>query len=117
MWFTTGDNEQKAKNLEANQHCALTTGTDTLTGTDYVIEGVARLVTEEATRETLGIAFEETYGWQFAREDATWYGLSDAIRTGTVQLYRVGFRLHNRMRVIPDSLSVAPIGARPTSGR
>ena len=46
MWFTTGDNEQKAKNLEANQHCALTTGTDTLTGTDYVIEGVARLVTE-----------------------------------------------------------------------
>lgn len=89
MWFTTGDNEQKAKNLEANQHCALTTGTDTLTGTDYVIEGVARLVTEEATRETLGIAFEETYGWQFAREDATWYGLSDAIRTGTVQLYRV----------------------------
>ncbi len=89
MWFTTGDNEQKAKNLDANQHCALTTGTDTLTGTDYVIEGVARLVTEEATRETLGIAFEETYGWQLAREDGTWYGLSDAIRTGTVQLYRV----------------------------
>jgi hypothetical protein len=32
MWFTTGDNEQKAKNLSANQHCALTAGTDTLTG-------------------------------------------------------------------------------------
>ena len=68
---------------------ALTTGTDTLTGTDYVIEGVARLVTEEATRETLGDRVEETYGWQLAHEDGTWYGLSDAIRTSTVQLYRV----------------------------
>jgi hypothetical protein len=39
MWFTTGDNEQKAKNLSASQHCALSTGTGTLTGTDYIIEG------------------------------------------------------------------------------
>jgi hypothetical protein len=46
MWFTTGDNEQKAKNLSANQHCALTTGTDTLTGMDYIIEGTASLVTD-----------------------------------------------------------------------
>src|SRR3954452_5820547 len=38
MWFTTGANEQKAKNLDANQHCALSTGTGTLTGMDYVIE-------------------------------------------------------------------------------
>ena len=73
MWFTTGDNEQKAKNLDANQHCALTTGTDTLTGTDYVIEGIASLVTDQATRETVATAFEEAYGWQLAREDGTWY--------------------------------------------
>ena len=52
MWFTTGDNEQKAKNLSANQHCALTTGTDTLTGMDYIIEGTASLVTDQATRKT-----------------------------------------------------------------
>jgi len=58
MWFTTGDNEQKAKNLSANQHGALTTGTDTLTGMDYIIEGTATLVT-------------------------------DAVRSGSVQLYRV----------------------------
>ena len=51
MWFTTGDNEQKAKNLSANGRCALTTGTDTLTGMDYVIEGIATLETHPATRK------------------------------------------------------------------
>ncbi len=89
MWFTTGDNEQKAKNLSANQHCALTTGTDTLTGMDYIIEGTASLVTDQATRQAVAIAFEQAYGWQLTREDGTWYQLGDAVRTGNVQLYRV----------------------------
>jgi general stress protein 26 len=89
MWFTTGDNEQKAKNLSASQHCALTTGTDTLTGTDYIIEGTASLVTDQATREAVATAFEQAYGWQLTREDGTWYQLGDAVRTGNVQLYRV----------------------------
>ncbi|MEW9531493.1 pyridoxamine 5'-phosphate oxidase family protein [Microbispora sp. NPDC049125] len=89
MWFTTGDNEQKARNLSANQHCALTTGTDTLTGMDYVIEGTASLVTDQATREAVATAFEQAYGWHLTREDGTWYQLGDAVRTGDVQLYRV----------------------------
>ncbi|MBM7489545.1 general stress protein 26 [Micromonospora luteifusca] len=89
MWFTTGDNEQKAKNLAANQHCALTTGTDTLTGVDYIIEGTASLITDQATRETVATAFEQAYGWQLTREDGTWYQLGDAVRTGNVHLYRV----------------------------
>lgn len=89
MWFTTGDNEQKAKNLSANQHCALTTGTGTLTGMDYIIEGTASLVTDQATREAVATAFEQAYGWQLTREDGTWYRLGDAVRTGNVQLYRV----------------------------
>ena len=67
MWFTTGDNEQKAKNLSANQYCALTTGTDTLTGMDYIIEGTASLVTDQATRDAVATAFEEAYGWQHPR--------------------------------------------------
>jgi nitroimidazol reductase NimA-like FMN-containing flavoprotein (pyridoxamine 5'-phosphate oxidase superfamily) len=89
MWFTTGDKEQKAKNLSANQHCALTTGTDTLTGMDYVIEGTASLVTDQAGREAAATAFEQAYGWQLTREDGTWYQLGDAVRIGNVQLYRV----------------------------
>ncbi|WP_308253033.1 pyridoxamine 5'-phosphate oxidase family protein [Pseudonocardia sp. ICBG601] len=87
--FTTGENEQKAVNLRANPHCALTTGTDTLTGVDHVIEGTASLVTDPDTRQRVATAFEEAYGWQLAREDGTWHGMGDAIRDGTVQLYRI----------------------------
>jgi hypothetical protein len=89
MWFTTGDNEQKAKNLAVNQQCALTSGTDTLTGMDYVIEGVASLVTDPAVRDSVAGAFEQAYGWQLTREDGTWYQLGDAVRAGKVQLHRV----------------------------
>ncbi|MEU3271254.1 pyridoxamine 5'-phosphate oxidase family protein [Saccharomonospora sp. NPDC006951] len=89
MWFITGDNEQKARNLGANQHCALTAGTATLTGMDYIIEGTASLVTDRETRETAATAFETAYGWQLTREDGTWYQLGDAVRSGKVQLYRV----------------------------
>jgi hypothetical protein len=89
MWFTTGENEQKARNLGANPHCALATGTDTLTGTDHVVEGTASLVTDQLTREAAATAFEDAYGWQLTRADGTWYRLGDAIRAGTVQLYRV----------------------------
>jgi nitroimidazol reductase NimA-like FMN-containing flavoprotein (pyridoxamine 5'-phosphate oxidase superfamily) len=89
MWFTTGENEQKAKNLRANPHCALTSGTATLTGNDYVIEGTASLVTDQATRQAVATAFEEAYGWQLTREDGTWHQLGNAVRNGSVQLYRV----------------------------
>ncbi|MFI6078507.1 pyridoxamine 5'-phosphate oxidase family protein [Actinoplanes sp. NPDC051343] len=89
MWFTTGDNEQKARNLSANPHCALAAGTGTLTGTDHIVEGTAGLVTDQPTREAVATAFEQAYGWQLAREDGTWYQLGDAVRAGNVQLYRV----------------------------
>jgi nitroimidazol reductase NimA-like FMN-containing flavoprotein (pyridoxamine 5'-phosphate oxidase superfamily) len=89
MWFTTGDNEQKAKNLSVNQHCALSSGTDTPTEMDYTIEGTAILVTDQATREAAATAFEQAYGWHLTREDGTWHELGDAVRTGRAQLYRV----------------------------
>ncbi|NUR57984.1 MAG: pyridoxamine 5'-phosphate oxidase family protein [Catenulispora sp.] len=89
MWFTTGDSEQKAKNLAANPHCSLTAGTGTLTAMDYVVEGTANLVTDQAVRQAGAAAFEAAYGWQLTAEDGTWYRLGEAIRTGTVQLYRV----------------------------
>lgn len=89
MWFTTGDQEQKARNLTTNPRCALTAGTGALTGADYTIEGTASLVSDPATREAAATAFEQSYGWHFTREDGTWHGLGDAIRKGTVELYRV----------------------------
>ncbi|MGW6278069.1 pyridoxamine 5'-phosphate oxidase family protein [Kribbella sp. NPDC055071] len=89
MWFTTGADEQKAKNLDANQSCALTAGTGTLTGTDYTIEGTASAVVDQETREAAATAFEDTYGWEFTGEDGTWNQLGQAIRTGGARLYRV----------------------------
>ncbi|MFI5611594.1 pyridoxamine 5'-phosphate oxidase family protein [Amycolatopsis sp. NPDC051903] len=89
MWFPTGESEQKAKNLSANPHCALSTGTGTLAGVDYIVEGTASVVTDDATREAVATAFEQAYGWHFTREDGTWYQLGDAVRKGNVQLYRV----------------------------
>jgi general stress protein 26 len=89
MWFITGENEQKAKNLSANPHCALVSGTDSLTGMDYIVEGTAGLVTDQAARQAAATAFEQAYGWHFTREDGTWYQLGDAVRAGSVQLYRV----------------------------
>lgn len=89
MWFCTGEHEQKAGNLTANRHCILTAGTGTLTGTDYVIEGTAALVTDQDTLDAATTAFEEAYGWQLTRADGTWYELGDALRARAVQLYRV----------------------------
>ena len=99
MWFTTGKDEQKAKNLTTNHHCVLTTGTDTLTGTDYAIEGTATLVTDQNTLDAAATAFEQAYGWHLTRPDGTWYQLGDAVRAGTVQLYhaqpQTGFEFAN----------------------
>ncbi|HZX03403.1 pyridoxamine 5'-phosphate oxidase family protein [Kribbella sp.] len=89
LWFITGPQEQKARNLETNQHCALTTSSGTLTGTDYVIEGTASLITDPATREAGATAFEQAYGWQLTTADGTWHQLGAAVRTGEAHLYSV----------------------------
>jgi general stress protein 26 len=39
MYFCTGPHERKAKNLEQNPHCILTTGKNRLDGLDVVVEG------------------------------------------------------------------------------
>lgn len=51
LCFPTGGQERKARNLDDNPLCALTTGANTLTGMDFVIEGAAALVTERPERE------------------------------------------------------------------
>lgn len=43
LHFCAGSQEQKAKNLESNQRCILTTGTSQLrSGLDVVVEGTAK---------------------------------------------------------------------------
>ncbi|MGZ6643828.1 MAG: pyridoxamine 5'-phosphate oxidase family protein [Solirubrobacteraceae bacterium] len=66
--FCTGPREQKARNLETNQHVALTTGTNTWAeGLDVVVEGTAVRVVEHAALQRLADAYEAKYGsrWHF----------------------------------------------------
>jgi hypothetical protein len=89
MYFCTGSNERKAKNLVENRSCTITTGQNTLQGLDLVIEGRADSVTDVAERRRVAAAYESKYGPRFAAPDGTWSGLGDAIRSGEVPLFRV----------------------------
>jgi nitroimidazol reductase NimA-like FMN-containing flavoprotein (pyridoxamine 5'-phosphate oxidase superfamily) len=89
LCFTTGSHERKADNLDHNPRCVLTTGTNTLTGTDVVIEGIASLVVKQAEREQAATDFERKYGDHLTSPDGTWHGLGEAMVTGDARLYRV----------------------------
>ncbi|WP_214321069.1 pyridoxamine 5'-phosphate oxidase family protein [Nonomuraea sediminis] len=68
MYFTTGPEERKALNLEANRNVALTTGVSSMSGgLDVVVEGVAERATDPATLKSLSEAYVAKYGsdWAF----------------------------------------------------
>jgi hypothetical protein len=74
MWFSTGPEERKAKNLAENPACILTTGrSDLVAGAlDVVLEGVAEQVTSDAELGPVAEAFAAKYGtdtWDFAVRD------------------------------------------------
>jgi Pyridoxamine 5'-phosphate oxidase len=89
LYFCTGSNERKAKNLSTNRHCVLTTGRNTLDGLDLVIEGTGEGVSEHAELEGVAAAYELKYGPHFVAPEGTWSGLGDAIRRADVLVYRV----------------------------
>jgi general stress protein 26 len=88
LYFCTGPNERKAKNLHANRRCVLTTGQSTLDGLDLVIEGTADGVSDHAELGRVASTYESKYGPHFVEPDGTWAGLGDAIRRGEVLVYR-----------------------------
>jgi general stress protein 26 len=74
IWFTTGADERKAKNLAANANCVLTTGHSDLFvgGLDVVLEGAAEHVTDDAELQPIADAFAAKYGtdtWHFTVRD------------------------------------------------
>ncbi|MFF0488473.1 pyridoxamine 5'-phosphate oxidase family protein [Nocardia sp. NPDC004068] len=89
LCFTTGGRERKAHNLDRNPRCVLTTGTNALTGTDVVIEGVASVVAGRSERERAVADLEGKYGPHMTDPEGTWYGLGAAVVAGDVRLYRV----------------------------
>jgi nitroimidazol reductase NimA-like FMN-containing flavoprotein (pyridoxamine 5'-phosphate oxidase superfamily) len=89
LYFCTGPDERKAKNLSENLHCALTTGHNSLDGLDLVIEGTAEGLSDPAELGRIADAYESKYGPHFAAPNGTWSGLGDAIRRAEVLVYRV----------------------------
>lgn len=89
LCFTTGGQERKALNLEHNPHCALTAGTNALTGVDVVIEGLASVVDERSEREQAVAAFEQKYGAHLTSPEGSWFRLGEAVIAGDTRLYRV----------------------------
>lgn len=70
LHFCTGPGEQKFKNIEANPHCVLTTGSDRfLSGLDVVVEGSATRVTDEALLERLAAMWASKLDWPFEVAD------------------------------------------------
>lgn len=89
MYFCTGADERKAKNLMQNPHCILTTGCNRLDGLDVTVEGDVANVGDAVERSRVADGYESKYGAHFTAPDGTWSGLGDSIRGGDVLLYRV----------------------------
>jgi general stress protein 26 len=63
--FTTGEGEQKAKNLEHNIHCLITTGCNVLEGLDVAVEGDAVRAIDATQLQVLADAYWAKYGELF----------------------------------------------------
>lgn len=76
LYFCTGPTEQKARNLERNPHCALTTGANALhEGLDLVVEGEAAAVRDDTTLRRIAEAYVQKYGeeWTFQVRDGAFH--------------------------------------------
>ena len=66
LHFCAGSHEQKAKNLESDPRCILTTGTSHLrSGLDVVVEGTAARVTDTAQLQRLAAMWKSKLDWDF----------------------------------------------------
>jgi nitroimidazol reductase NimA-like FMN-containing flavoprotein (pyridoxamine 5'-phosphate oxidase superfamily) len=76
LHFCTGPGEQKAVNLRANDHCALTTGDNHWkAGLDVVVEGRAQRVTDDGLLCTLAAMWDAKYDgdWQYDARDGAFH--------------------------------------------
>ncbi|MFD8980191.1 pyridoxamine 5'-phosphate oxidase family protein [Streptomyces sp. NPDC059564] len=90
LYFSTGTEEQKAKNLAHDGHCALTTGGNSLTvGLDLVVEGKAVPVADPAVLEEVITAYKTKYGAHITSSEGTFHGIDDAFRKGGVTVFAV----------------------------
>jgi general stress protein 26 len=77
IYFGTGPQERKRRNLAENPHVALTTGSNALQGgLDLVVEGKAVRVTDNELLRRIASAYVEKYGeeWRFEVRDGAFWG-------------------------------------------
>jgi uncharacterized pyridoxamine 5'-phosphate oxidase family protein len=74
MYFCTGADERKARNLAQNPNCVITTGCNVLQGLDVIVEGEAVLVSDEGTLQRLADLYAFKYGWHYTVRDGAFYG-------------------------------------------
>jgi nitroimidazol reductase NimA-like FMN-containing flavoprotein (pyridoxamine 5'-phosphate oxidase superfamily) len=77
LYFCTGPDERKAKNLAHNPHCVITTGCNALSGgLDLVIEGDAVRVSDEAKLRRVADQYNSKYGppFHFTVRDGAFQG-------------------------------------------
>jgi PPOX class probable F420-dependent enzyme len=91
IWFTTGSDERKARNLSDNPAVVLTTGRSDLSGDslDVVLEGRAEPVTDPARLHAVADTFTGKYGtatWHFVVRDRAF---SHAEAGGRALVFRV----------------------------
>jgi hypothetical protein len=91
LWFATGPEERKARNLAENRSCVVTTGRcDLVEGAlDVVLEGQAELATDDAALELVATAFAIKYPngpWDFVVRGGAF---SDRHAGGRVLVFRV----------------------------
>jgi nitroimidazol reductase NimA-like FMN-containing flavoprotein (pyridoxamine 5'-phosphate oxidase superfamily) len=66
LFFCTGDDERKARNLRGNTSCVMTTGCNAFrSGTDVVLEGEATNVTDDAMLQRVADALLAKYDWPY----------------------------------------------------
>jgi predicted pyridoxine 5'-phosphate oxidase superfamily flavin-nucleotide-binding protein len=66
LHICTGDQEQKARNLDHDSRCVLTTGTPSIdSGLDVTVEGSAVRVTDRDRLATLAALWKERLNWDF----------------------------------------------------
>src|SRR5262245_18503700 len=83
LYFSTGAEERKAKNIAHDTHCGMTTGRNTLyeEGLDLVVEGDAVRVRDEALLRRVADRYEAKYGpaCHYDVRDGTIVGLRDNV--------------------------------------
>ena len=76
LYFCTGPEEQKARNIAGNPHCILMTGCNALhEGVDLVVEGDSRKVSDDAELQRIADAYVSKYGneWRFEVRDGAFH--------------------------------------------